>query len=183
MDDCVVIDIETSGVNSSTSQIIGISAVLLKNGIVDGLKYECWCRCHNLEKAAADIIGKKAAFFEDQIPLAQAINNLNSFLDGHRLVAKSPSFCKDFLHKAGLSAEHDITDAIGLVRAYLKGFSPYDYEDFGWSDWLNGPLKNVMPCSYHLEDDFDATMIAKMIEIAKSGSLWAQLESADWYDD
>ena len=57
------------------------------------------------------------------------------------------------------------------------------YEDFGWSDRINGPLKNVMPCSYHLEDDFDATMIAKMIEIAKSGSLWAQLESADWYDD
>ena len=37
MDDCVVIDIETSGVNSSTSKIIGISAVLLKDGIVDGL--------------------------------------------------------------------------------------------------------------------------------------------------
>ena len=133
MGDYVVIDIETSGVNSSTSQIIGISAVLLKDGIVDGLKYECWCRCHDLEKAAADIIGKKTAFFEEQLPLKRAIHNLKSFINGKTLIAKSPSFCKDFLYKAGLSAEHDITDALDLVRAYLKGFSPYDYEDFGWS--------------------------------------------------
>lgn len=183
MGDYVVIDIETSGVNSSTSQIIGISAVLLKDGIVDGLKYECWCQCNDLEKAVAEIVGKQAAFFEEQLPLKRAIHNLKSFINGKTLIAKSPSFCKDFLYKAGLSAEHDITDALDLVRAYLKGFSPYDYEDFSWSDWINGPLKRVIPCSHHLEDNFDATMIAKMIEIAKSGSLRAQLESADWYDD
>lgn len=183
MNDCVIIDIETSGVDRSTSQIIGISAVLLKDGIVNGHKYECWCRCNELEEAVIEIIGKNAAFFEDQLPVDQAIHNLNSFIGDYPLVAKNPSFCKDFLYKAGLSEEHEITDAIEIVRASLKGFSPYDYEDYRWSDWIDGPLRRLTPCSHHLEDDFDTTLIAKMIEIAKSGSLWSQLESVDWYDD
>ena len=70
-----------------------------------------------------------------------------------------------------MSKDHDITDAIDLVRASLKGFSPYDYEDFGWSDWISGPLKRIMPCSCHLDDDFDSTMIAKMIENQLSSSI------------
>ena len=66
MKDIVVIDLETSGVDLKTSEILGVSAVLLKSNKVTGLKYETWCNASQpMNKNALSLIGKKEAFFED----------------------------------------------------------------------------------------------------------------------
>ena len=184
MKDIVVIDIETTGVNTDTHEIIGLSAVLLQSQKVTGLKYETWCNAPNeFDKEALRIIGKKLGFFEDQPSLSDAINNLGDFINGRRVVALNPTFCSALLYKAGLSTEIEIEDALKVVRKNLEGFAPYDYDDFLWSDWLNGPLQRIQPCCHYLKDDFGTLVIAKFLEISFNDNLRAQLESADWYDD
>ena len=184
MKDIVVIDIEATGVDSDTNEIIGTSAVLLQSQKVTGLKYETWCNApHEFDKDALKIIGKKLGFFEDQPSLSDAINNLGDFINSRRVVALNPTFCSEFLYKAGLSTEIKIEDALTIVRKNLEGFAPYDHDDFRWNDWLGGPLQRILPCCHHLEDDFDTVLIGKFIEISFNDNLRAQLESADWYDD
>jgi len=61
--------------------------------------------------------------------------------------------------------------------------SPYDYDDYGWNDWLEGPLKRIMPCCQYLKDDFDTMLVGKFLEISFNGNLQVQIESVDWYDD
>ncbi|MBT6193880.1 MAG: hypothetical protein HOI01_10070 [Proteobacteria bacterium] len=43
MKDIVVIDIESTGVDTDTNEIIGISSVLIQSQKVTGFKYETWC--------------------------------------------------------------------------------------------------------------------------------------------
>ena len=105
------------------------------------------------------LIGKKLGSFEDQPSLADAIMGLGDFVNNRRVVAKNPTFCSEFLYKAGLSTEIKVEEALGIVRDNLEGMSPYDYDDYGWSDWLEGSLQRIMPCCQHLEDDFDTMLI------------------------
>ena len=64
MTDIVVIDIESTGVDTDTNEIIGLSAVLLQSQKVTGLKYETWCNApKGLDKEVLKIIGKKMGFF------------------------------------------------------------------------------------------------------------------------
>ena len=180
MDDIVVIDVETTGLDSDTNEIIGVSSVLLQSHKVTGLKYETWCNApQKFDKVALDIIGKEIGFFEDQPPLSDAINNLTDFINGRRLVALNPSFGSSFLCKAGLSTDIEIEDALNIVRRNLEGFAPYDKDDFRWRDWKNGPLQRVLPCRHHLDDDFDTMLIGKFLEISFNGSLRAQLENTN----
>ena len=182
--DIVVIDIEATGVDTDTNEIIGLSAVLLQSQKVTGLKYETWCNApKEVDKEVLKIIGKKIGFFEDQPSLSDAIKNLGDFINSRRVVALNPTFCSALLYKAGLSTEIEIEDALNIVRKNLEGFAPYDYDDFRWSDWLEGPLQRIQPCCHHLEDDFDTMLIGKFLEISFNDNLRAQLESADWYDD
>ena len=61
MKDIVVIDIEATGVDLDTNEIIGISAVLLQSRKVTGLKYETWCNApQHFDKEALKIIGKNS---------------------------------------------------------------------------------------------------------------------------
>jgi DNA polymerase III epsilon subunit-like protein len=180
----VVIDIESTGVDTDTNEIIGISSVLIQSQKVTGFKYETWCNApKEVDKEALKIIGKKIGFFEDQPSLSDAIKNLGDFIDSRVVVALNPAFCSALLYKAGLSSEIEIEDALTIVRKNLEGFAPYDYDDFRWSDWLEGPLQRIQPCCHHLKDDFDTMLIAKFLEISFNENLRAQLESADWYDD
>ena len=60
MKDIVVIDIESTGVDTDTNEIIGISSVLLQSQKVTGFKYETWCNApKDFDKEALKIIGKK----------------------------------------------------------------------------------------------------------------------------
>ncbi len=61
MKDIVVIDIESTGVDTDTNEIIGLSAVLLQSQKVTGLKYETWCNSpKDFDKEALKIIGKNS---------------------------------------------------------------------------------------------------------------------------
>ena len=182
--DIVVIDIEATGVDTETNEIIGLSAVLLQSQKITGLKYETQCNApKEFDKEALKIIGKKIGFFEDQPSLSDAIKNLGDFIDSRVVVALNPTFCSALLYKAGLSSEIEIEDALTIVRKNLEGFAPYDYDDFLWSDWLSGPLQRIQPCCNHLKDDFDTMLIGKFLEISFNDNLRAQLKIADWYDD
>ena len=184
MDEMVVIDIETTGLDPDTNKIIGVSSVLLKSNKVTGLKFQTWCNSpRDIDKKALEILGKKFEFFEDQPSLDDVIIGLDDFINNRRVVAKNPSFCSDFLYKAGLSTGIKIEEALGIVRNNLEGMSPYDYDDYGWNDWLEGPLKRIMPCCQYLEDDFDTMLVGKFLEISFNGNLQVQIESVDWYDD
>ena len=82
MKDIVVIDIEATGIDIDTNEIIGLSSVLMKSQKVTGFKYETWCNApKELDKEALKIIGKKIGFFEDQPSLSDAIKNLGDFTD------------------------------------------------------------------------------------------------------
>ena len=102
--DIVVIDIEATGVDTDTNEIIGLSSVLLQSQKVTGLKYETWCNSpKDFDKEALKIIGKKLGFLEDQPSLTDAINNLGDFINNRRVVALNPTFCSALLYKAGVS--------------------------------------------------------------------------------
>lgn len=182
--DIVVIDVETSGVNYKTSEILGISAVLLQSNKVTGLKYETWCNASlPVNKNVLDLIGKKEAFFEDQPLTSDVIINLEKFIKNKTVVTNNPVFCSNFLYKAGLSKEIKIGDALDILRANLKDYHPYDYKDFLWKDWLEGPLQRVVPCCDYLKDDFSTMTVGKFIEISFSDNLICQLESVSSIDD
>ena len=182
--DIIVIDIETTGIDVNTSEIIGISSVVLQSQKVTGLKYETWCQAtQKIDKKALEIIGKKAGYFEDQPLLSDAIINLSDFINNRRVVASNPRFCTKFLYKSGLSSTIKFEDPLDIVKKKLDGFAPYDYEDYSWSDWIKGPLQRILPCCYHLNDDFDTMLIAKFLEILFNNNLRTQLESTDCYDD
>ena len=83
MKDIVVIDIEATGIDIDTNEIIGLSSVLLQSQKVTGFKYETWCNAPNeFDKETLKIIGKKIAFFEDQPSLSDAIKNFGDFIKG-----------------------------------------------------------------------------------------------------
>ena len=66
MIDIVVIDVESTGTDTDTNDIIGISSVLLQSQKVTGLKYETWCNApKEFDKEALKIIGKQLGFFEE----------------------------------------------------------------------------------------------------------------------
>ena len=185
-EDIVVIDIETSGLSPENGTIIGISAVLLQNNKVTGLKYETWCNApKDMGKSVLKAVGKKIGFFEDQPQLKDAIEGLELFINKRKVVSKNPSFCADFLLNAGLSNEINIQEALSIVSNNLgDGMFPWnDENEFEWRDWLEGPLQRIMPCCYYLTDHFDTLLIGKLIEISFNDNLRGQLESADWYDD
>ena len=182
--DIIVIDIETTGIDVNTSEIIGISSVVLQSQKVTGLKYETWCQsAQKINKKALEIIGKKAGYFEDQPLLSDAINYLSDFINNRRVVASNPKFCSEFLYKFGISSTIKFENLLDIVKKKLDGFAPYYYEDYSWDDWIKGPLQRILPCCYHLNDDFDTMLIAKFLEILYSDKLRSQLESIDWYDD
>ena len=113
MKDIVVIDIESTGVDTDTNEIIGLSAVLIQSQKVTGLKYETWCNApKDFDKEVLNIIGKKIGFFEDQPSLSDAIKDLGDFINSRRVVALNPTFCSALLYKSGLSSEIEIEDAL-----------------------------------------------------------------------
>ena len=61
MKDIVVIDIETTGIDVNTKEIIGVSAYFYNHKKVTGLKYETWCNApRDIDKDVLKIIEKNS---------------------------------------------------------------------------------------------------------------------------
>jgi hypothetical protein len=120
--DIVVIDIESTGVDTDTNEIIGISSVLIQSQKITGFKYETWCNApKEVDKEARKIIGKKIGFFEDQPSLSDAIKNLGDFTDSRMVVALNPTFCSAFLYKSGYSGHNPQGVTFGGFRSSVGG--------------------------------------------------------------
>jgi len=179
----IVIDVETTGIKPENSEIIGVSAVLLQDNVFTGFSFETWCEPETrISDEVSVLLNKKPEFFEDRPKILETVRNLELFVNETVLVAKNPEFCSEFLKNAGFSRCMEITDVLDIIRKNIDGMAPYDYDDFDWTMW-NEPLKRIMPCCLHLDDDFDTVLIAKLIEISSNSNLRSQLESAGWFDD
>lgn len=126
MDDTrfVVLDVETTGLNTSVDKITEIGAVRIENG-VEVAEYSMLI---DPERAIPDkvteLTGINAAMLRGQPTIEQVIGEFAEFCEGCVLVAHNASFDMSFFRRAfrdaGLPFTHPVLDTLALTRNYYR---------------------------------------------------------------
>ncbi|MBQ3232618.1 MAG: PHP domain-containing protein, partial [Clostridia bacterium] len=120
----VVLDVETTGLNTGKDKITEIGAVKIKNGV----EVEEYSQLINPECAIPDkvteITGINAAMLRDQPTIEQVIHGFAAFCEGAVLVAHNASFDMAFFRRAFRDASipfnFPILDTLALSRNYYR---------------------------------------------------------------
>ena len=120
----VVLDVETTGLNTGKDKITEIGAVKIKNGV----EVEEYSMLINPECAIPDkvteLTGINAAMLRDQPTIEQVIHGFAAFCEGAVLVAHNASFDMAFFKRAFRDAsipfDFPILDTLALSRNYYR---------------------------------------------------------------
>ncbi len=94
-----VVDIETSGGNPKTGQIIEIAAIKYKNGIIIE-EYESLVYCKNIPKKVQEITGITPEILEDAPSLKNVLEEFRIFIEDDVFVAHSVDFDYNFISES-----------------------------------------------------------------------------------
>ncbi|MBR3927870.1 MAG: PolC-type DNA polymerase III [Clostridia bacterium] len=120
----VVLDVETTGLNTAKDKITEIGAVKIKNGVeVEEYSMLINPECLIPEKVT-EITGINAAMLRDQPTIEQVIHGFAAFCEGSVLVAHNASFDMAFFRRAfrdaGIPFHFPILDTLALSRNYYR---------------------------------------------------------------
>ena len=122
LDGCayVVLDVETTGLNTHADEIIEIGAVRIENGIEVAEFSELINPGREVPPKVVELTGITAAMLRDKRTLMEVMPEFAKFCEGAVLVAHNASFDMAFFRrafkKAGLPFEFTLLDTLALVR-------------------------------------------------------------------
>ena len=124
LENYVVVDVETTGLDSKKNEIIEIGAVKVENGKITDTFQSLIRPVHTLEERITQLTGitqkdvENAPFIENVLP------EFVAFLGNHILVGHNLRFDYAFLKHActnhGFFFEHEGVDTLRIARIYLK---------------------------------------------------------------
>ncbi len=116
----VVLDVETTGLNIRTDEIIEIGAVRIENGVEVGEFSELINPGRPVPEKVVEITGITSAMLRDKRTLMEVMPEFARFCEGAVLVAHNASFDMSFFRRAfrqaGLPFGFAIVDTLALVR-------------------------------------------------------------------
>lgn len=125
----VVVDVETTGLNSFTDEIIEIGAVRLENGLEVGEFSTLIDPGKELPAKIVEITGITAAMLRGQPKLMDVMADFQKFCEGAVLVAHNASFDMAFFRRAfkqaGMPFDYPILDTLALVRNSYPQFKSH----------------------------------------------------------
>ena len=117
----VVLDVETTGLNTRTDEIIEIGAVRIENGVEVGEFSELINPGRPVPERVVEITGITGAMLRDKRTLMEVMPEFAKFCEGAVLVAHNASFDMSFFRRAfrqaGLPFDFCIVDTLALVRS------------------------------------------------------------------
>lgn len=134
----IVIDTETTGLNSETNEIIEMSAIKFENG--DPI--ECLTTLIKPKKkipsSATSINHITDEMVENSPEIEYAIESFNRFIEGYNIVAYNAEFDCQFWHNNGIyfSNEINIYDVLELVRIFYADYGLLNYKLDTLCDYL-----------------------------------------------
>lgn len=132
----VVIDVETTGLDSSTDEIIEIGALLYMPANHSGMRYRLESM-QSLVKPRRNIspfITKLTGITNEMVQrdgreLGSVMEQFEDFIGGRRVVAYNAPFDLRFLRAAGMSLSGPVSCALKMAREAWPGVSSYKLED------------------------------------------------------
>ena len=116
----VVLDVETTGLNTHSDEIIEIGAVRIENGVEVAEFSELINPGRNVPDKVVEITGITTAMLRDKRTLKEVMPEFSKFCEGAVLVAHNASFDMAFFRRAfkqaGLPFDFAIIDTLALVR-------------------------------------------------------------------
>jgi len=116
----VVLDVETTGLNTRSDEIIEIGAVRLENGVEVGEFSELINPGRPVPERVVEITGITSAMLRDKRTLMEVMPEFARFCEGAVLVAHNASFDMSFFRRAfrqaGLPFDFPIVDTLAMVR-------------------------------------------------------------------
>ena len=127
LQDYVVIDIETTGLSSTNSEIIEFAAVKVKNGKIVG-KYQTLIKPHYpVSSFITSLTGISNSMLKDAPRMDEVIMDIYDYLQGEIIVGHNVNFDYNFLYDVCLDylaipLSNDYLDTLRLVRKIFKHF-------------------------------------------------------------
>ncbi|MBQ3575042.1 MAG: PHP domain-containing protein, partial [Clostridia bacterium] len=122
----VVLDVETTGLNTHTDEIIEIGAVRIENGVEVAEFSELICPERSISEKITEITGITNAMLRGKPRLAEVMPAFAKFCEGAVLVAHNAPFDIAFFRRAfrdsNLPFEHSVIDTLALVRNQYPNF-------------------------------------------------------------
>ena len=116
----VVLDVETTGLNTHADEIIEIGAVRIENGVEVAEFSELINPGRNVPDKVVEITGITTAMLRDKRALQDVLPEFAEFCEGAVLVAHNASFDMAFFRRAfqaaGIPFDFTIVDTLALVR-------------------------------------------------------------------
>jgi DNA polymerase-3 subunit epsilon len=141
-----VVDLETTGLDASTDEIISFATVTVADGRVrlDDARYELVRPCRMPDGETIRIHGLREADLADAPPLSDRLDGLLEALTGTAIVAHVAAVERGFLgaalRKRGLDLRNPVIDTAELDRELrrLRREAPADHEPIGLSEMARG---------------------------------------------
>ena len=122
----VVLDVETTGLNTHTDEIIEIGAVRIENGVEVAEFSELIDPGRSVPERVAEITGITSSMLRGKPKLMDVMPAFAEFCRGAVLVAHNAAFDIAFFRRAfraaGLPFEHPVLDTLALVRNQYPNF-------------------------------------------------------------
>ncbi len=122
----VVLDVETTGLNTYTDQIIEIGAVRIENGVEVAEFSQLINPGRAVPEKVAQLTGITTAMLRDQPDLMSVMPDFKKFCDGAVLVAHNASFDIAFFRRAfrdaGFEFAYPVLDTLALVRNQFPNY-------------------------------------------------------------
>ncbi|MFA5009730.1 MAG: 3'-5' exonuclease [Patescibacteria group bacterium] len=130
----IVLDIESTGVDSKHDDIIEFSAVKLNAAgeIIDQLDTLVSTKLLPLRPLVVALTGIKDEDFEGQPNLEAVLPKIEAFCGDLPIVGHNISFDVEFLHAKGLSLKGDLLDTLELAQTVLTKQPAYSLEGLCW---------------------------------------------------
>ena len=116
----VVLDVETTGLNTATDMIIEIGAVRIENGVEVGEFSQLINPERPVPEKVVELTGINDGMLRDKPTIKEVIKDFAAFCEGAVLVAHNASFDMAFFDRAfrdaGIPFEHPKMDTLTLVR-------------------------------------------------------------------
>ena len=120
----VVVDVETTGLNTSSDKITEIGAVRIENGVEVAEFSKLIDPEIPIPEKVTELTGISAAMLRGQPTIEQTVGEFAAFCEGCVLVAHNASFDMSFFRRAfrdaGLPFEYPVLDTLAMTRNYFK---------------------------------------------------------------
>lgn len=130
--DCyVAVDVETTGLSLSDSEIIELAALLVEEGKVVGVYHSYISATTHVPEDVQQLTGLTPSILAEQgIPLREALQGLLDFIADHKMVSHNVAFDCGFIQagcrKSGLRPPRNpCVDTLTMARRKIRGVTDY----------------------------------------------------------